>query len=1295
MSDKAEITNPFPGPQPYKASDRARFYGRDAVARKLGSTILAHRCVALFGPSGAGKSSVMQAAVLPELDDEYDFRHVTVDSWPTEDDPLAWLLDSLYTQLKLVPQPSGQSLGESVDWTIKQAFRRSDRPILIYLDQIEQLLLPHRSNASVDTFFSWLDAFAERPHRGLHLVLAMREDYLGRFRDRAHGRHRLLENGFRLGPLTVGEIVGAVCAAASDGEPSQTWPPEPMRTLMLQVRIPGSVESDQAEIQTAFAQIVCRALFSERAARGELIAPVDHEIEAEPILQRYLENTLERLGDLRNAAERLMEDYLVAADGTRSLLTEEAARASGLCSESELATILTDLEQAAILRAEQHRGTRYFEIGHDWLAKKVYDRKADRLARAAEFARRQEMEAQALVVEEQLTLARAETRRARKVVAIVTVLGLLALGLGLYAWTQRQIARGETDRARLAEDDALVERDRAELATSAAETARKRAEDDRQRADKARITADKAREQARVAADEAVAQKTIAEDQRRTAESAEEKAQTALVGQRRATREAETQRSAAIVNLERAEDESRRARDANHLAVALSVLEDDPTIALALLREIEDPASTRGWTPATVEALQRPASQAVIRGHEGYVVDAAFSPDGESIATASHDQNVRVTRIDGESSPLSLSGHTDHVTDVAFSPDGRRVASASVDGDVRLWSTDSDTSQVLAGNGGPVEALAFSPDGKALATASSDGIVRIFASDGSGTAGLLRGHQGAVRSVRFSSDGTRLVTASDDGTSRVWPVGGPKGVAPMVLRGHEGTVHAAAFSPDDRRVVTAGDDRSVRIWTPGEFATGREIKADEVLLGHTDAVYSAEFDAKSEQVVSASRDRSARIWTLRPKGKAEMRVLAGHRDKVLAARFDPSGTLIATASRDGTARLWPVAGGDPRILRGHSAPVVAVEFSRDGSHLVTAAEDSTARVWDVADRHSEQVLRGHRGRVLSATYASGNRLLTASADRNARLWSLKDGTPRTAAVLGKHDGELLLAAEAPNGQIITGSSDGKVRIWTVTSAGSKASARIDRTIDLDLEGRPSFITISPDGRRLLAAAGDIVWIIEVDGGGRTPLVGHRGKVQYAAFSGDGRSIVSAGDDRSARIWRVDRQTTEAELRGHEGTIYHAEFSPDGASVVTASWDRTARVWAVDGSRQTRVLAGHDKAVRSAAFSPDGKRVVTSSDDGTARIWRSDGTGDVVTLYGHEAPVQSAIFSPDGLSIVTTSNDRSARIWQADFDNPAQLRAKIAETTTVCLVPEQRVQLLAESAQEAEQRYEACEAGFER
>jgi WD40 repeat protein len=1268
--------NPFPGPQPYRASDRGRFYGREAVSRELANTILAHRCVALYGPSGAGKSSVMQAGTIPRLDEGHDFRHVAIDGWPADEQPVAWLLYTLHTELKLAPPDEGLGLYESVEWIVRQAFRRSDRPILIYLDQLEQLLLPSREIASVEAFLDWLDRFAERPIRGLHLVLAMREDYLGRFRDRARGRHRLLENGFRLGPMTVGEIVGAVCQAAADGAPPQRWAPPAMRALMMQVRIPGQSESDAAEVQTAFAQIVCRALFGERAALGGGEG-VDMPVHAEPILFRYLESTLEHLGGLRGAAERLLEEHLIAADGTRTLLTEEAARASGLGSHGELERILTDLERAAILRAEQHRGTRYFELGHDWLAKKVFDRKQDRAARAAEVVRERTRLAEQEAAAARVRAAEAETRRARRVIAIVTVFALLAGGLGIFAWTQQQLARAAEGEARAAEGEALA--------------AQRRAEAEKERAERERERAHAAEQEALAAQRVAEAEKARAELEKARAEAekerAEEAEQAALRQQKiaeRARERAVSAESDALRQKVKAEAEARRASDANRLAVALSIVGTDPTSALALLREIDDPAGTRGWIPATVEALQHPASQAVLRGHQGVVVAARFSRDGALVATASEDGTARLARVDGAAPAITLVGHQAPLVGLAWGPDGRGLVSAAADGSVLLWPRDGvGQPTTVAGAGAQIQTLARSRDGAWVAVAGSDGSVRVLAVDGASPPRRFTGHEGAVRAVVFSPDGSSLATAGDDGTTRIWPLA-QVDAAPRVLRGHQGTIYGLHFAADGRRVVTAGDDGTARIWAV-DGAPGEEAGA---VLEHADAVYAAEFSPDGARVVTASRDRVVRIWTPRGNGAPTKVELRGHTDKVYVARFDPRGERVATASRDGTARIWPVkGGGEPLVLRGHTGPVVDLGFSADARSLVTASEDGSARVWAVASAHEELVLAGATGPVGAVRFGGdGTRIIAASADGTTRIWT-PSGRVGGAALGLAGGGAGLAAVLSPDGRrAVTGGSDGKVRVWAL-GAGT---AKLEQTVDLGLAGRPTFMAISADGRQVLTSSSDVAVIIELESGVRTVLRGHEGKVQGGAFSADGSRLVTVGDDRTARVWSRAGSAAPIVLRGHKGAVYGAAFSPDGARVVTASWDRTARVWSADGTGVPVVLAGHAKAVRSAEFSGDGLRVITASDDHTAKVWRSDGSGDAVTLHGHEGAVRHASFSPEGQQVVTGGVDGKVRVWAADFDNPELLRGKITAATTVCLIPEQRVKLLGEPREDAERRHQECE-----
>src|SRR5262249_52585077 len=104
------------------------------------------------------------------------------------------------------------------------------------------------------------------------------------------------------------------------------------------------------------------------------------------------------------------------------------------------------------------------------------------------------------------------------------------------------------------------------------------------------------------------------------------------------------------------------------------------------------------------------------------------------------------------------------------------------------------------------------------------------------------------------------------------------------------------------------------------------------------------------------------------------------------------------------------------------------------------------------------------------------------------------------------------------------------------------------------------------------------------------------------FSPDGKRIVTASRDNTARVWDAQTGQPLTEPLKHRHFVTSAQFSPDGSLIATASWDGTARVWdALTGEPLSEPLP-HGVSVTSVQFSPDGRRILTASDGMTAHLW---------------------------------------------------------------------------------------------
>jgi WD40 repeat protein len=113
---------------------------------------------------------------------------------------------------------------------------------------------------------------------------------------------------------------------------------------------------------------------------------------------------------------------------------------------------------------------------------------------------------------------------------------------------------------------------------------------------------------------------------------------------------------------------------------------------------------------------------------------------------------------------------------------------------------------------------------------------------------------------------------------------------------------------------------------------------------------------------------------------------------------------------------------------------------------------------------------------------------------------------------------------------------------------------------------------------------------------------HQDEVTCAAFSRDGKTVVTGSKDQTAQLWRVSTTEPLGAPLTHQGAVLDVAFTPDGLAVVTASVDATSRIWDVATARPLGPAMRHRDVVTALCISPDGTRLITGSQDKTARIW---------------------------------------------------------------------------------------------
>ncbi|MBD0303448.1 MAG: serine/threonine protein kinase [Tolypothrix sp. T3-bin4] len=200
----------------------------------------------------------------------------------------------------------------------------------------------------------------------------------------------------------------------------------------------------------------------------------------------------------------------------------------------------------------------------------------------------------------------------------------------------------------------------------------------------------------------------------------------------------------------------------------------------------------------------------------------------------------------------TLKGYSDFVCSIAISPDGETLASGSRDNTIKLWNLATGREiSTLNGHSGLVYSIAFSPDGETLAS-GSDNTIKLWNLATGREIRTLKGHSNSVFSVAISPDGMTLAGGSDNKTIKLWNLATKQEIC--TLKGHSDWVWSVAISPDGQTLASGSADKTIKLWN---LTTGQEIYT---LKRHSKSVYSVAFSPDGMTLASGSADNTISIW---------------------------------------------------------------------------------------------------------------------------------------------------------------------------------------------------------------------------------------------------------------------------------------------------------------------------------------------------------------------------------------------------------------------------------------------------
>jgi eukaryotic-like serine/threonine-protein kinase len=589
-----------------------------------------------------------------------------------------------------------------------------------------------------------------------------------------------------------------------------------------------------------------------------------------------------------------------------------------------------------------------------------------------------------------------------------------------------------------------------------------------------------------------------------------------------------------------------------------------------------------------------------------------------------------------------------------FSPDGRWLLLAW--GSAAAQLRDGFTGELIRefASADLVWHAAFNAAGTQVVTSSAGGAVQVWETATGQAVGRALPHRGMVAWSQFSAAGDTVLTTRERKFIQLWnwrtgePVG-PELAPPSVL-------FHTSLSPDGRQILAVSWAGMARLF---EATTGQLVAEFQ----HDGGLADAAFSPDGRHFATACHDGNAWLWKISdPRTPVALLPMGDETDKVA---FSADGKQLVTGGRGGRARVWKLISIPPGLRKFPSEEARWVEFDAPARRFVVAGGGSTGnlRVYDAASGQLLSATSYSNAPITRAHFSPDGTQLLFVAGQNVQV--VDANTARAVGAPLRHPGNVHTALWISGGTgIMTAAADG-VRQWHPD--GAAPATLLPQTADVRA------IALSPDGNQLATAQTDQTVRVWSPGLQQSVVTSWRAPamIQKLAYAPDGRRLaVSAYSPETESVVEL-RDTATGALIGrpmvHRNELMDFEYSRTGRYLVTAGKDRTARVWDAATGMPISPWIPHTYTIRQALFSPDGEQLVTLGSRGYLRLWQSR-TGEPLTAYfdfSRDGGDYRAQFSPDGRQLLFVTGAQAAWILSLEAETASLAELELLAKVMSC------------------------------